>query len=543
MTATGRARAPRAVAYVAALFVASQLAGCATVGPPAGPYGTGPIGAHLLRDDDVGDCARHLQAIDAKVDQRGVRDATAPRVPGFPYLRVDRLTASLAPRTTGAAPAAAPVRAAWLARLNALDREARLVEFSNGELHAAEWSALERCRPQLQAADFGDAAPLAAERQRFADLLAAATVPDDYSDGQRALGLYPLTRHAFAAGIRKWQERTRATFALPVERLPTHGVRVRYRPVPAEDTATLAGLPATPLAREHGDGSPAAIDALGIPRLTRAQGWELLARHAPLLDIDTATVDDRLGRMTWRSDTGVPMPAADTALPAAYARIAFARLGAKVRVQLVYTFWFPARPAQHAADALAGALDAIVWRVTLDDRGAPAGADAERFVPLAYDSIHACGCYHLFFPTARVRERPQPESIDEGLFAPRAIDAPRAGERLVLHVASRTHYLQQIGIDVETAAAASGAPALRYALRDEDELRVLPLPRGGTRSIYDERGLVPGTERPERFFFWPMGIESAGQMRQWGRHATAFVGRRHFDDPDLLERYFEVVGR
>jgi hypothetical protein len=28
-------------------------------------------------------------------------------------------------------------------------------------------------------------------------------------------------------------------------------------------------------------------------------------------------------------------------------------------------------------------------------------------------------------------------------------------------------------------------------------------------------------------------------MRQWGRHATAFVGRRHFDDPWLLDLYFE----
>jgi hypothetical protein len=28
-------------------------------------------------------------------------------------------------------------------------------------------------------------------------------------------------------------------------------------------------------------------------------------------------------------------------------------------------------------------------------------------------------------------------------------------------------------------------------------------------------------------------------MRQWGRHATAFVGKRHFDDAHLFERYFE----
>jgi hypothetical protein len=51
-------------------------------------------------------------------------------------------------------------------------------------------------------------------------------------------------------------------------------------------------------------------------------------------------------------------------------------------------------------------------------------------------------------------------------------------------------------------------------------------------------GIVPGSGRGERFWFWPMGVPEAGSMRQWGRHATAFVGRRHFDDPGLLERYF-----
>jgi hypothetical protein len=30
-------------------------------------------------------------------------------------------------------------------------------------------------------------------------------------------------------------------------------------------------------------------------------------------------------------------------------------------------------------------------------------------------------------------------------------------------------------------------------------------------------------------------------MREWGRHATAFLGRRHFDDPDLIERRFSIV--
>jgi len=72
-------------------------------------------------------------------------------------------------------------------------------------------------------------------------------------------------------------------------------------------------------------------------------------------------------------------------------------------------------------------------------------------------------------------------------------------------------------------------------------LRSLPLPGGGTRSLYGPDGLVAGSERSEREYFWPMGITSAGQMRQWGRHATAFVGKRHFDDADLIELRFARV--
>jgi hypothetical protein len=30
-------------------------------------------------------------------------------------------------------------------------------------------------------------------------------------------------------------------------------------------------------------------------------------------------------------------------------------------------------------------------------------------------------------------------------------------------------------------------------------------------------------------------------MREWGRHATALVGRRQFDDADLIERRFELL--
>jgi hypothetical protein len=79
-----------------------------------------------------------------------------------------------------------------------------------------------------------------------------------------------------------------------------------------------------------------------------------------------------------------------------------------------------------------------------------------------------------------------------------------------------------------------------YRLDDERRLTVLPRAGGGTRSAYGSDGLMAGSERGERFYFWPTGIESAGQLRQWAHHATAFVGRRHFDDPLLLDSYFAL---
>ena len=69
--------------------------------------------------------------------------------------------------------------------------------------------------------------------------------------------------------------------------------------------------------------------------------------------------------------------------------------------------------------------------------------------------------------------------------------------------------------------------------------RILPTP-SGTRSAYGPTGIVPGTERGERFAVWPLGLEDAGAMREWGRHATALVGRRQFDDADLIERRFSL---
>ena len=272
-----------------ALLLVAALAGCASIDPasidPASidPYESEPIARHLQRDDDVGYCARLFADIDRRIDTLERRDAEARRIPGFPYLRVDRLTAALVARAVDA-----PSDAAWRARLAALDEDGRRVELANAALPADD---VARCRALLGAADAGQERPL---RER-------AVVPDDYNDALRALGLYPLTRLVFAWGIGRWHHDTRAEFALPLAQLPVRGRLARYAPPEGGDAVML----------------PTPRDALGIAQLSGSDRSALLARHAPVLEIDVAGDADRPGAVVLDDDA---QPIVDIATPTAYTR-------------------------------------------------------------------------------------------------------------------------------------------------------------------------------------------------------------------------------
>jgi hypothetical protein len=325
--------------------------------------------------------------------------------------------------------------------------------------------------------------------------------------------LYPLTRLAFAQGLRKWERETLSTF----QGESNENGAVRYAP-PAGNwlpRRAVAGV----LAR-------ADLDPLRQPLLSERELVALAEIYAPSFEVPVTGEHDRFGELRWRR--GSEVPEVNAAELAVYVHPAYTRYGERLLLQLVYTIWFPERPARGAVDFLAGHLDGIIWRVTL----APDGE------PLVYDSIHPCGCYHLFFPTPRARPRPAPDALEEWALVPHSL--PRVGEeeRPVVRLASVTHYIEGVSL-------VRGADSLtRYVLHPYDELRSLPRLDGGNRSAFGPDGLIAGTERLERLFFWPTGVPSAGAMRQWGRHATAFVGRRHFDDADLIERRFALdVGR
>ena len=479
----------------AILMIGAALlaAGCAT--------GDGSLATHLEGGaDDVRECAYWYRALDAEVDGAGVRDAQYTRLAGFPHLRVDRLLASLKER---AARSDAALRA-YGERMAELDLEARRHEVRNLPTLSdeARTQALRRaseCSSRLRAAD----------REHAAAVLAAVQVPDDYSTMQRVLGLYAITKFPFAAGVDRWQTHTLAAFAHePDEANP----RVRFSPPPsaALPRAVVAGI----LAR-------AAYDSLGHPNLSPREVQLLAAAYAPSFEVEIRADHDRFGVLRFRRGSGAPE--VDAAEPTVYVNAAYTRYGEHVLVQLVYTIWFPERPASGAFDLLAGRLDGVMWRVTL----APDGE------PILYDSIHACGCFHMFFPTPRARPRPAPDGLDEWAFVPHSVPHADEDERVVLSIASATHYIERVRLE-------RAASLVRYAFRPYDELRSLPRAGGVHASLFGPDGIVPGTQRGERFFFWPMGIASAGAMRQWGRHATAFVGRRHFDDAHLLERRFEL---
>ncbi|MGE5794981.1 MAG: hypothetical protein ACM36B_19955 [Bacteroidota bacterium] len=497
----------RALVAIVALAV---LGGCTGLAPPA-PRDAAP-------DALVARCERLYVVLDEAVAAAGVPDGGEARLAGYPYARVDRLLASF-----GEAPLDAAALQAWVDALIGLDRAARRAELDNvprsarpavaARLAADGWpenepaALIEGCSRVLRDHDLAD--PRRRDR-----LLNIARVPDDYDTWKRVVGLYVLASFPFAYGVSRYQDGVQATFDTPLEGLPVRGTLVRYAP---PEIATLpAGEVGAIIARSS-------RGPLGIPRPEGEDLARLLGAFAPVLEVDVADADDRIGYPVIGADR---VPTVDVARPVAFTRVAHARVGDRVLLQLVYSFWFPARPRTSALDPLGGSLDGVTWRVTL-------GIDG---YPVLFDSMHNCGCYHMFFPTPRAALRRQPYTIEETAFVPQRLPAAAPPDRLVLRVASRTHYLERV-----TVAGRDPAGARRYGLAADETLRSIPGPDGAGHSLFRPDGIVPGTERGERWLFWPMGVREPGAMRQWGRHATAFVGRRHFDDPWLVERYFVIL--
>lgn len=464
-------RTPRTPAS-ASLLLATLLYGCA--GTP---------------DAQVDDCSALFD--DLQRATQAYEDVQFQRVPGFSGLRSDRVLAAL-----GASAHTPEQKRQWLTYLTEHDAQASQLE--TAQLPAAQrrtWQAesrqttLARCR-QHRVDD------LVNDPVAFAQAVQAAHVRDDYRDWARVLGLYPLFKPVYSAGIAAWQH------AVGSEAPPVDGSNwLGYAPL------RLASAP-----------TRLRYDSLGLPQPDEVQRDALFARHAPQLKIEQRSRNDRIGTPYFTRDGAREFSQRQ---PQVYQYQTWSRLNGRWHVQLVYQLWFEQRPSPHALDLYGGELDGLIWRVTLDRQGNA----------VLYDSIHPCGCWHGFYVPADSDLRFEQPASDEQRTAHRLDFA--GDQPATLWLSGSEHQL--LAVDNRQ----SNYPMLHYQRIALDALRQLPHPQG-QRSLYDRNGLVTGSERLERWLLWPSGVVSPGAMRQWGRHATAFIGRGHFDDPYLIERYFNA---
>jgi len=495
----------RAFAYFCVMVALLALAftiGCAhmprlTKSVHAGK--TGPLGA----------CADFFASLDNAVEKSGVRDAGAFRVKDYPYLRVNRLLSSFSHEADDYAKFET-----WLDRLQELDRLGRFYEIENlvpGQCAELQLQAncsdlykkVVQCGDLLRSKDFEAGQARARLRQ-------AAKAPHEYSLLGRIAGLYPLPSLFISEGVKKWHKRARQSFS----NTPPDGRYQMSRYVPYRDD--VASIPSEPINIKG--------DALGIPVLSEELQDALFYLYAPIWELETKASYDCIGTPEWRKD-GRSLQV-NTSRPTTFRLLSYARFDGRVLPQLNYIIWFPARPKESAVDLIGGFMDGINYRVTLD-------LDSR---PLLFETVHNCGCYHKYFPTRRLSQRALPECIE----APLVLQSPKLDpvfELLVISMESGTHYVQHL----YTVPRHRQGDGEFYSLRDYNGLRSLSIHEGRRRGMFGENGIVPGTERLERFIFWPTGVPEAGAMRQWGRHAVAFMGRRHFDDPHLIQELFVRV--
>ncbi len=462
-------------------------------------------------------CTSFLQKFDRIVSHTAIGDAQTVPVAGFPYLRSSRFLALFRDQKLDR-----PALQQWLDMMRQLDLQARKIEWSQLD---SEWQAFVSAARPVEMADSStlEAVSLCGrylvardmvDPVRLTMLRNLVQVADDYQNWKRITGLYSLTRYAALDGIEKLAELTRQHYRIKLDKLLPVTTRKIFTPQEANY-----------LSKDQLRGLMQGItrNPLQIPIPTKQQALQLLQHYAPVWVPGQATENDSIGKPGWL--VGQSWPHVDTQLPVTYTLLSHTRFQGEILLQLVYTVWFPGRTAESAVDSLAGHMDGITWRVTLDSQGQP----------LVYDSMHNCGCYHLFFPVAGSGLEPvatDPVEVEEKALIPQQVAVMQPGERIHLYITAGAHDLIRVLVRKPEPSSVG------YVLEDYDELRSLPTESGVRRSLFDPAGLVPGTERLESLYLWPMGVLRPGAMRQWGRHATAFVGRRHFDQPDLMERYF-----
>ena len=470
--------------------------------------GCSPVTPHITaHDDSYGqNCLQLYRTLDRSISEAGTRDSGNAQIDGFPHLRIDRFLSTFADHRLSTLQLSA-----WLDRLRKLDYSARLYEYANlPQLSREQLAPQIPNRLALEIILDQCGRYLVSNQLKHPDqqqkLFEKAHVPDSYIQWNRVAGLYPIVRLFARIGVEDLHEELSKNFKTDPAEIPVSGHLERYSPISGQwlNSEQIQNI----LAKSS-------KNPLKIPEPSSKALNLLFDTFAPIWEIDMVNEQDNLGAISIDKDAQFQV---DRTKPHVYKHVSYTTFGGKPLLQLNYVVWFPAREKESSIDLYGGRFDGLIWRVTL-------GADGH---PLAYDSIHPCGCYYLILPRKNMQLIP-PGEHDEPVLSPDSAPDLQDQQRVVIRIAHRTHYIDHV------YAAMAKPQSTVYALKNYSNLLSLKSTTDQYRSFFNEYGLVPDSERLERFILWPLGVRSAGAMRQWGTHAIAFIGKRHFDDPHLME--------
>jgi hypothetical protein len=478
------------------------LAGCAGLSPQT-------ISKKFQRPSG---CEEFLVALDAKVIDAGVLDASSFRIPGFPYLRTNRFLSSL--KGTWKSEEG---KKQWVELMRGLDLESRAKEISNLPdemvlpIHSREevLSSRERLLEQVRVCSDTLVSHDMSRSDFFGTLKPLVDVPNEYSLFLMSVGLYPVAALPVIAVTDISRRKIRSWYETSLENLPLDGRLKWFAP------AATVFLDEKEV---HGMMDASKKNPLNIPLPEGDIRGRLVRSFAPIFIQDVASSYDEPGRVIWNGGRAE----VDTTRPAVYYYFSQAFLKGEPILQINYVIWFSERTGERPPRIEKGHLDGLTVRVSLDPQDRP----------FMVDVINNCGCYHLFVPDRERVDRvvPQPSGFDP--FVPQWLPAIPSGSRLGIRLSSGWHQVQRL------LAVQEGSDSTPYELIPYDVIESLSREDGRRESLFDMQGIAKGSERMERYVLFSMGIPSIGSMRQRGHHAIELIGRAHFDDPYLFERNF-----
>ncbi|NOY69191.1 MAG: hypothetical protein GXP53_06815 [Deltaproteobacteria bacterium] len=488
---------------IAILFVVSGGSGCGVIGDKSA----------MPPDRVMVDRQNHqaLMDFEAAVQDAGVADIQDARIDGYPYFRLNRFLQSLKTDLTSA-----KKRSAWMDRVHELGARGMLMEMDNLPDKSFHTLFSGQTRNEAAATIIQRSASIKNRILKNSGKLNAiiekAGVPSDYQTYARVIGGYPLSRWFILMGLKDLQKESKENFQKAGTLIDPRGNW--YCPEGPQPEFSQPARKAILLRAVK-------KSALGIPEPGPDDLRLFFDYFAPAWHVFPMSGSDRIGRPFWASSRKIQINVSD---PVVYRFHSFTRMNQDIFLQLNYVVWFPERPSDGFFDIYSGHIDGLIWRVTLDMDGRV----------LLYDSVHPCGCYHKYYKVSkRLSPLLHPPTAEPPLiFDTNIPDGETA--RVMIHLTGKEHFVTGLSPAADARANVEPVPNKPF-----DTLRHLPL-SNGFKSMFDTNGLVPGTQRKERFLVWSSGVLSPGAMRQPGHHAMALVGKLYFDEPRLLEKAFEI---